>query len=84
MHNIETNSVLVDLYDEIDIKKSKKNEVIFKGKFKENINIKRNTVIETLRLLKKFEIINNFYKIIIKKNIPVYAGLGGAQVTQQV
>ncbi len=78
MHNIETNSVLVDLYDEIDIKKSKKkNEVIFKGKFKENINIKRNTVIETLRLLKKFEIINNFYKIIIKKNIPVYAGLGG-------
>ena len=24
MHNIETNSVLVDLYDEIDIKKSKK------------------------------------------------------------
>ncbi len=77
MHNIETNSVLVDLYDGIDITKSKKNEIIFKGKFKKNINIKNNTIIETLRLLKKFKFINNFYRIIINKNIPVYAGLGG-------
>ena len=45
MHNIETNSVLVNLFDEINIKKNKKDVVIFKGKFKNNVNSKKNTVI---------------------------------------
>ena len=30
MHNIESNSVLVDLYDEISIKNNKKDKIIFK------------------------------------------------------
>ena len=34
MHNIETNSVLTNLFDVINIKKSKKDVIIFKGKFK--------------------------------------------------
>ena len=77
LHNIETNSTLIDLYDEINIKKNKKDMVIFSGKFKNKLNSKKNSVIDTLYLLRKFKIINNFYKITIKKNIPVYAGLGG-------
>ena len=77
MHNIETNSTLVDLSDEINIKKNKKNIITFSGKFKNQVNIKKNTVKDTLILLEKNKIIKNFYKIIIKKNIPVYAGLGG-------
>ena len=77
MHNIETNSTLVDLSDEIDIKRNKKNIISFSGKFKDQVNLKKNTVLDTLLLLEKNKIIKNSYKIRIKKNIPVYAGLGG-------
>ena len=77
MHNIETNSTLVELSDEIDIKKDKKDKIFFTGKFKDQINLKKNTVKDTLRLLKKNKVIKGFYKITVKKNIPVYAGLGG-------
>lgn len=77
MHNIETNSVLINLFDEINIQKNKKDIIVFKGKFKNKINSKKNTVIDTLRLLKNLKIIKDSYKVIVKKNIPVYAGLGG-------
>ena len=76
-HNIETNSVLINLFDKIDIYINKQDIILFKGKFKNKINLKKNTVIDTLALLRKFNIIKNYYKIIIKKDIPVYAGLGG-------
>ena len=77
MHNIETHSTLIDLYDEINIRKNKKDVITFSGKFKNKVNTKKNSIIDTLYLLRKFKIIHNFYKIVIKKNIPVYAGLGG-------
>ncbi len=77
MHNIETNSTLVNLFDEITIKKNKKDIVLFKGKFKYKINKKKNSVTESLQVLRKLKVLKSFYKIVIKKNIPVYAGLGG-------
>ncbi len=77
MHNIETNSTLVKLSDEIDIRKNKIDKIIFTGKFKDQIDLKRNTVKDTLKLLKRNKVLKGFYKISIKKNIPVYAGLGG-------
>lgn len=77
MHSIETNSILVNLYDEIILKKSRKNVTIFKGEFKNKVNKKNNTVINTLKLLTELNIIKKSYKVIIKKNIPVFAGLGG-------
>ncbi len=67
MHNIETNSVLVNIFDEINIQKDKKNLVIFKGKFKSSINKKKNSILKTLKILKKLGLISNYYKIIIKK-----------------
>ena len=77
MHNIETNAVLVNLFDEINIKKNKKDTIIFKGKFKNKINFKKNTITDTLQLLRSLKILKNFYKVVVKKNIPVFAGLGG-------
>ena len=77
LHDIETNSVLINLFDELNIKKSQKDIVIFKGKFKNKINSKKNTVTDTLKILRNLKLINNFYKVVVKKNIPVYAGLGG-------
>ena len=54
MHNIETNSTLVNVFDEINIKKSKKDIVTFKGKFKNNINLRKNSVLVTLTILRKY------------------------------
>ena len=77
MHDIETNTTLVDLCDEINLKKNKRDVIIFNGKFKGNVNLKKNTIIDTLFLLRKLKIIKSCYKITINKNIPVYSGLGG-------
>ena len=77
MHVIETNSILVDVFDEITIKKNIKDKIIFKGKFNKKINKNKNTVKDTLKILRKHKLINDFYKIFIKKNIPIFAGLGG-------
>ena len=79
LHDIESNNVMVNVFDEIKLVKTNKTKdlVSFKGKFREFINPKKNTVVETLYLLRKFKLIKNFYKIEIKKNIPVFSGLGG-------
>ena len=77
MHDIETNSALINVFDEIIIKKDIKDKIIFKGKFNSKINKKKNTVKDTLKILRKYKLIKDFYKISIKKNIPIFAGLGG-------
>ena len=81
LHNIQSSTMLVDLCDKISIKKinKKKDELIFTGPFKKNINKNINTVISTMSLLRSHKLINNNkrYKIVINKKIPVFAGLGG-------
>ena len=80
-HNIQSNTFLLNLHDTISIKKinGKKEKIIFKGKFKKSINKSKNSILDTLILLKLKKIIphKNNYKVIINKNIPVYSGLGG-------
>ena len=41
MHVIETNSALINVFDEIIIKKDIKDKIIFKGKFNSKINKKK-------------------------------------------
>ena len=77
MHNIETNSTLINIYDELTIKINKKDETVFKGRFKEKVNSKKNSILLSLKLLRKMKLIKDNYKVIIKKNIPVFSGLGG-------
>jgi 4-diphosphocytidyl-2-C-methyl-D-erythritol kinase len=81
LHNIQTTSMLIDLHDEIRIKKIKKKNdvVVFTGSFKKEINKKINTVTIVLSLLRNHKIIDSKkkYKIVINKKIPVFAGLGG-------
>jgi 4-diphosphocytidyl-2-C-methyl-D-erythritol kinase len=81
LHNIQSAVMILDLHDKINIKKiqKKKNEVVFTGIFKKNINSKTNTVVSTLSLLRNHNLIdkNKRYKIIVNKRIPVFAGLGG-------
>lgn len=81
LHNIQSTVMLLDLHDKISIQriKKKKDKIIFTGQFKKNVKASSNTIINTLSLLrsKKFINSNKRYKIVVNKEIPVFAGLGG-------
>ncbi len=79
LHDLQSHFCLIDIFDEIKIKKSKKlkDEVKFFGKYTKNIDKNDNTIIKTLKFLRKEKLILNFYSVSIKKKIPIYAGLGG-------
>jgi len=79
-HIINSLITFCNLYDIISITESKKlnDNIIFTGKFKKGINKKSNTITKILSLLRKDKfLINQFFKINIKKNIPHGSGLGG-------
>ena len=79
-HNIQSLITFCKLHDVISIAKTKlsKDKINFSGKFKKNINIKRNTITKVLYLLRKKNFLNRkFFKIDVKKNIPHGSGLGG-------
>ena len=80
-HDIQSVIFLINLHDQITIKKitGKKDIVKFTGKFKNNIKLKNNSVSKVMYLLRKKNIISNNskYEIEVKKNIPVFSGLGG-------
>ena len=79
LHNIQTNSILIDLHDQIKIKKNKKNKdkIIFKGPFSKAVKKNNNTILDTLNILRNSKKAVNYYDIEVKKNIPVFSGLGG-------
>ncbi len=82
IHNLETLVAFVDLHDQILIKKTNnKNHVIkFKGPFSKKIP-KENTISNLLKILdKKNKLRNHKYLILIRKNIPQKAGLGGGSM----
>ena len=81
-HKIETIVSFISLYDEIFIKKinSKKHDIFFTGKFSNNIS-NDNTISKLLKILEKKNLLKNKkFKILIKKNIPNKAGLGGGSM----
>ena len=82
LHKIETIVSFISLHDEIIIKKinSKKHNIFFTGKFSNNIN-SDNTISRLLKILEKKNLLKNKkFKILIKKNIPNKAGLGGGSM----
>ena len=79
LHDIQSFFCLVNIFDEINIKKNKKKKdmVSFKGKFGKSVNRKKNSLIVTLSTLRSMKLINNYYDIKVNKKIPVFAGMGG-------
>ncbi len=79
LHNLQSYYCLINLFDVIKIKKIKgmKDKVIFTGKFSSKICKKRNSVLDTLKILRDKNILSGFYSVLINKRIPVFAGLGG-------
>lgn len=78
-HDIQSNVFLLNLHDEISIKKinSLNDIVVFKGQFNKLVNKHDNSVVKILRILRIKKIINQGYKVVINKKIPVFSGLGG-------
>ena len=82
LHKIESIISFLDLHDEIFIKNinNKNHKIKFIGKFSKNIS-SNNTVSKLLKILdKKRLFINQKIEIIVKKNIPSKAGLGGGSM----
>ena len=78
LHEIQSLYCLINLFDEIKIIKTiNKDKIIFKGPFRRFIKKNNNTVYNLLKILRKLNLISNFYFITVKKNIPVFSGLGG-------
>ncbi len=79
LHDIETNFFVINLFDEIKLKRIRgiKDKIKFKGKFHQFINKNNNSITNTLVTLRKMGLCKARYEIIVEKNIPVFAGLGG-------
>ena len=79
LHNIQSYFCLINLKDKIKIKKinGKSDKINFIGPFSKFINKKNNSIKTILVLLRKLKLISSYYSVVVKKNIPVFAGLGG-------
>ncbi len=81
LHNIQSLVFLINLYDEIKIKriKAKKDKIKFLGTFAKHVKDSNNSILRALHLLRTTRLLNNgfTYQIEIKKKIPVFSGLGG-------
>ena len=81
-HKIESIISFLDIHDEISIKyiNHKNHNIKFIGKFSNNIS-SNNTVSKLLKIIDKKKLLKNKrFQIIIKKNIPSKAGLGGGSM----
>ena len=82
LHKIETVVAFASLHDEIFIKviKSNRHNILFEGKFSQNIN-KNNTISKLIKILEKKRLLRNKkFEIKINKHIPNKAGLGGGSM----
>ncbi len=79
LHDIQSYFCLIDLFDQIKVKKIKggKDIVKFEGKFAKYIKKRSNSIIDILSILRKKKLISNYYSIFINKKIPVFSGMGG-------
>ena len=79
LHEIQSYFCLVNLYDDIKIKKIKdqKDTIRFRGKFSKYIKKSSNSVIDVLNILRERNLISSYYSVSINKKIPVFGGMGG-------
>ena len=75
LHNISSLMVPINLYDSIEIKET--NADVDKIQFDNEGISEENTISKSLNLLRSRSNLPGFFHIIIKKNIPIEAGLGG-------
>ena len=76
-HSISSYIIFLNLKDTLSISYSKTNTVNIFGQHKSFVNKANNLILDTLSLCRENMIINRNYNIILNKDIPVSAGLGG-------
>jgi len=81
LHKIESIVSFLNLHDEILIRKikTKSHKIKFIGKFSNNIK-SQNTISKLFENIDKKKLLKDKYQIIIRKNIPSEAGLGGGSM----
>ncbi len=81
LHNIQSLIFMIDLYDQIKIKKiyEQKDVIKFSGIFAKHIKKKDNSILRSFSLLRNKGYIKHGqnYHVEIKKKIPTFSGLGG-------
>ena len=76
-HNLESLAFFVNLYDEIKLIEDKKFSLTINGRFKALLKNKKNIIKKTIFEYSKLIKIKPNFKVILNKNIPLSAGLGG-------
>ena len=76
-HDIQGYVAFLDLHDELIINHSEKLLVSFDNPFDENVSAKSNTILKLYNYLCNYFPNLSQYKVHVKKNIPISAGLGG-------
>ena len=82
LHKIESIVSFINFHDLIHLKyiKEKNHKIIFRGRFSKNIK-KKNTVSNLFKLLDQKNVLNKRkFEVVIIKNIPQQAGLGGGSM----
>ncbi len=81
LHKIESLISFLTLHDLIKIRKieSKNHKIRFIGKFSKGIG-SNNTISKLIKIIENKKLLKNKYQIIVKKNIPTKAGLGGGSM----
>ena len=79
LHDIQSYFCLINLFDQIKIKKIKgsKDSVKFVGQFGRYVKKRKNSIIAVLKILRERKLISNYYSILVNKKVPVFAGMGG-------
>ena len=79
LHDIQSYFCLVNLFDQIKVKKIKgpKDIVNFQGKFSKYIKKTNNSIAEVLAILRERNLITDYYSVLVDKKIPVFSGMGG-------
>ena len=79
LHDIQSYFCLINLADQIKIKKIKgrKDIVKFKGKFSKYIKKTNNSIVDALAILRERNLITDHYSVLVDKKIPVFSGMGG-------
>ena len=81
LHKIESLISFLSLHDEIKIRKieSKNHKIRFVGKFSKGIEF-NNTILELIKNIEDKKLFKHKFQIIVKKNIPMKAGLAGGSM----
>ena len=79
-HNIYTIYSLINLHDKIYVKKIKNqrsDKISFIGPFSKHVSRENNSIIKILDAMRKNNLIEGFYSIKVRKQIPGFSGFGG-------